>query len=93
MQQFPAYLGTAGDQPGFEASFRASNYPNGVHTVYIRVTDTPGCCFFLAPRTITIDNSVNQPPFGGLDYPLPQGSRSTRTAFSKCGAGPSTTRA
>jgi hypothetical protein len=74
MQQFPAYLGTAGNLPGFVASFRASNYPNGVHTVYVRVTDTSGCCYFLAPRTITINNAINQPPFGALDYPLPNGS-------------------
>ena len=74
MQAFPAYLGTAGKNPGFEASFRASNYPNGIHTVYLRVTDVTGCCYFLAPRTITIDNTRNQPPFGAVDFPLPDGT-------------------
>ncbi|HQR46558.1 MAG TPA: Ig-like domain-containing protein [Thermoanaerobaculia bacterium] len=71
MQAFPNYLGTAAANAGFEASFMASSYLNGAHTVYVRITDVTGCCFFLAPRPIQIDNTVNQPPFGGLDYPLP----------------------
>jgi hypothetical protein len=71
MQAFPAYLGTAAGNPGFEASFKASNYADGAHTVYVRVTDVTGCCYFLAPRAILIDSARNQPPFGGLDYPLP----------------------
>jgi hypothetical protein len=70
MQAFPSYLGTAAASPGFEASFKASSYTNGLHTLYVRVTDVTGCCYFLAPRTIHIDNSRNQPPFGALDYPL-----------------------
>ncbi len=72
MQAFPSYLGTAAGNPGFEASFLASNYPDGAHTVYVRVTDVTGCCYFLAPRAIIIDNTLNQPPFGALDYPLDQ---------------------
>ncbi len=72
MQAFPSYLGTAAGYPGFEASFKASDYTNGVHTLYVRVTDVTGCCFFLAPRTIQIDSTRNQPPFGSLDYPLDQ---------------------
>ncbi len=72
MQAFPSYLGTAAGKPGFEGSFKASLYSNGLHTVYVRVTDVEGCCYFLAPRTIRIDNTRNQPPFGALDYPLDQ---------------------
>lgn len=72
MQAFPSYLGTAAGNPGFEASFLASNYPDGAHTVYVRVTDVTGCCYFLAPRAIVIDSTLNQPPFGALDYPLDQ---------------------
>ncbi len=71
MQAFPGYLGTFAGRPGFEASFRASNYADGAHTVHVRVTDVTGCCYFLAPRAILIDSARNQPPFGGLDYPLP----------------------
>ena len=71
IQAFPQYVGTAAGRPGFEASFRASNYANGVHTILLRVTDVTGCCYFLAPRSVSIDNTRNQPPFGALDYPLP----------------------
>ncbi len=70
MQAFPSYLGTAADHPGFEASFKASNYADGAHVVSIRVTDVTGCCYFLPSRAIVIDNTINQPPFGDLDYPL-----------------------
>ncbi len=72
MQAFPSYLGTAAGNPGFEASFKASLYSDGTHTVYVRVTDVTGCCYFLAPRTVQIDNTRNQPPFGALDYPADQ---------------------
>ena len=73
-QAFPEYAGTPGRDPGYEMSFRAANYSNGTHKVYVRVTDVTGCCYFLAPRTVRIDNSRNQPPFGVLDVPLPDSS-------------------
>lgn len=71
IQAFPAYAGTAGFRPGFEMSFKASNYSNGTHTLYVRITDVTGCCYFLAPRTVRIDNARNQPPFGAVDFPTP----------------------
>jgi hypothetical protein len=73
-QAFPQYAGTPGEAPGFEMSFRASNYSNGSHKLYVRITDVTGCCYFLAERTIRIDNAKNQPPFGVLDVPLPDSS-------------------
>ena len=73
-QAFPQYAGTPGASPGFQMSFRAANYSNGTHKLYVRVTDVTGCCYFLAARTIKIDNSKNQPPFGTLDVPLPDSS-------------------
>jgi hypothetical protein len=79
-QAFPSYWAILSRNSGFEMSFKASNYSNGTHTVFVRVTDVNGCCFFLGPRTVTIDNSRNQAPFGNLDFPLadqPTGSRGT----------------
>ena len=73
-QALPQYAGTPGSKPGFEMSFRASNYANGTHKLYVRVTDVTGCCYFLAPRTFRIDNAKNQAPFGVLDVPLPDSS-------------------
>ena len=48
MQAFPQYAGTPGGAPGFEMSFRAANYSNGTHKLYVRITDVTGCCYFLA---------------------------------------------
>ena len=74
MQAFPQYAGTPGAAPGYEMSFRAANYSNGTHRLYVRATDVTGCCYFLAARTIRIDNSRNQPPFGAINVPLPDSS-------------------
>ncbi|HKC23136.1 MAG TPA: Ig-like domain-containing protein [Thermoanaerobaculia bacterium] len=79
-QAFPSFWVILSRNSGFEMSFKASNYSNGTHVIFVRVTDVNGCCFFLGPRTVTIDNSRNQPPFGNLDFPLanqPTGSRGT----------------
>jgi hypothetical protein len=71
MQFFPQYLGTVGQYPGYQASFKASLFSNGSHTVYVRITDVSGCSYFLTPRAVKVDNTLNQPPFGGVDFPLP----------------------
>ncbi|MEO8585027.1 MAG: hypothetical protein ABI584_02600 [Acidobacteriota bacterium] len=71
IQFFPQYGGTIGKNPGFQASFKASLFSNGSHTLYIRATDVSGCSYFLTPRAIRVDNTRNQPPFGGVDFPLP----------------------
>jgi hypothetical protein len=71
MQFFPQYGGTAGQFPGYQASFKASGFSNGSHTLYVRITDVSGCSYFLAPRAVKIDNTRNQPPFGNVDFPLP----------------------
>ena len=85
IQAFPAYAGTPGAYPGFEASFRAANYSNGTHTIFTRITDVTGCCYFLAPRVIRIDNARNQAPFGNLDYPEPDSSVSANGVLSVVG--------
>jgi hypothetical protein len=71
IQFFPQYGGTAGKFPGYETSFKASLFGNGLHTVFVRITDVNGCSFFLTPRTVIIDNTLNQPPFGRVDFPQP----------------------
>ena len=74
IQAFPAYAGTAGSNPGWQMSFRAANYSSGYHTLFVRITDVTGCCYFLAARTVRIDNGKNQAPFGAVDFPKPEGS-------------------
>src|SRR5664280_3678289 len=39
IQFFPQYAGTIGQNPGYQASFKASLFSNGSHTVYVRITD------------------------------------------------------
>ena len=74
LQAFPQYAGTPGQYPGYRASFKASNFSNGPHTIYVGVTDMTGCQYFLPPRAVNIDNTLNQPPFGNMDFPQPDGS-------------------
>jgi N-acetylmuramoyl-L-alanine amidase len=79
-QAFPNFWYTFSLNSGFVMSFKASNYANGVHRIFVRVTDASGCCYFLAPRAVKIDNSRNQAPIGHMDLPLdsqPTGTRGT----------------
>ena len=85
IQFFPQYAGTAGQNPGWQASFKASNFSNGAHTIYVQITDVTGCTFLLTPRAIKIDNTLNQPPFGGVDFPLPDSGVSSNGVLEVAG--------
>jgi len=85
LQFFPQYGGTAGKNPGYEASFKASLFSNGSHTVYVRATDVDGCSYFLTPRAVKVDNARNQPPFGGVDFPLPDSGVSANGVLEVAG--------
>ncbi len=71
VEAYPNYSGLHNTNPGFQVGFLANRFTNGPHTVYVKV-------FFQDPsrepvevgrRTINIDNSINQPPFGSVDQP------------------------
>jgi hypothetical protein len=66
---FPDWPGIHNARPGFVTGFLASRFPNGNHTVEVRVYNTNGEVNFLGRRTIQINNSINQAPFGALDVP------------------------
>jgi hypothetical protein len=85
IQFFPQYGGTAGKNPGYQASFKASLFSNGSHTVYVRATDVDGCSYFLTPRAVKVDNARNQPPFGGVDFPLPDSGVSANGVLEVAG--------
>ena len=85
IQFFPQYGGTAGRFPGYETSFKASLFSNGSHTVFVRITDVNGCSYFLAPRAVTIDNTLNQSPFGAVDFPLPDSGVSSNGVLEVVG--------
>lgn len=69
IQAFPDYEGIQSRRPGFQTGFTASRFPNGNHTVHVRITTSDNRSVEVGRRTITIDNSINQSPFGHLDIP------------------------
>ena len=85
LQFFPQYGGTIGKNPGYQASFKASLFSNGSHTVYVRATDVNGCSYFLTPRAVKVDNARNQPPFGGVNFPLPDSGVSANGVLEVAG--------
>jgi len=69
VEAFPTWPGIHTSRPGFLTGFSASRFSNGNHTVELRVYDSDGTVHFLGRRTITINNSINQAPFGFIDIP------------------------
>jgi N-acetylmuramoyl-L-alanine amidase len=69
IEAFPNYPGVQNIAPGFMTGFLASRFPNGSHTVMVKVYFSDGRVNELGRRTITIDNTINQSPFGNLDIP------------------------
>ncbi|HEX9162359.1 MAG TPA: Ig-like domain-containing protein [Thermoanaerobaculia bacterium] len=68
-QAYPNYPGIHETAPGFTTGFLAGRFSNGPHTVFVRVYLSDGSIIELGRRTITIDNTLNQTPFGSLDQP------------------------
>jgi len=56
-------------EPGFLTSFLAANFTSGAHTLAVQVTYSNSEVVTLGERAITIDNTVNQAPIGGVDSP------------------------
>jgi hypothetical protein len=71
VEAYPNYPGIHETNPGFQVGFLASRFSNGPHTVYVKVyfQDPNREPVELGRRTITIDNSINQSPFGSVDIP------------------------
>ena len=69
VEAYPNYPGIHNVAPGFQTGFNASRFTNGPHTVMVKVYFSDGRVFELGRRTINIDNTINQTPFGGLDIP------------------------
>ncbi|HYK01474.1 MAG TPA: hypothetical protein VE974_06940 [Thermoanaerobaculia bacterium] len=69
VEAFPDWPGIHGARPGFITGFSANRFTNGPHTVELRAYSSNGDVHYLGRRTITIDNTINQAPFGFLDIP------------------------
>lgn len=72
-QAYPNWPGLHNATPGFQTGFLASRFSNGDHEVFVRVYMSDGRVEDLGRRTITINNSQNQSPFGFLDQPDAKG--------------------
>ncbi|HEV7767934.1 MAG TPA: Ig-like domain-containing protein [Thermoanaerobaculia bacterium] len=82
---FPDWPGLHNARPGFTTGFLASRFPDGPHTVEIRVFPSNGDMHTLGRRTIQINNSINQSPFGALDIPDNRGITNVSGAFPVVG--------
>ncbi len=69
VEAYPQWPGLHHTNPGFQAAFMASRFSNGPHTVAVRVHMADGRVEEVGRRTINIDNTINQPPFGSVDQP------------------------
>jgi hypothetical protein len=69
VEAYPDYPGIHQSRPGFITGFTANRFPNGPHTVEVRVYTSDGDIHSLGRRTININNSINQVPFGFIDIP------------------------
>jgi hypothetical protein len=69
VQAYPNWPGIQHIAPGFQIGMLASRFTNGPHTLFVRVFYSDGTTTELGRRTIIIDNTLNQAPFGSVDIP------------------------
>lgn len=69
IRSYPNWQAVQNRMPGFQTGFLASRFSNGPHTVHLVVTTEDNRSFELGRRTITVDNTLNQSPFGSVDIP------------------------
>ena len=84
-QAYPDWPGIHLARPGFITGFLANRYPDGTHTLEIRVYTADGAVHSVGRRTITINNTINQPPFGFTDIPDGRGVFNASGAFPVSG--------
>jgi hypothetical protein len=70
LQAYPWYAGTPYAKPGFSTSFNADNLTDGTHTLFLRVTFSDATVTNYGTRTVEVDSSINQAPFGELERPF-----------------------
>jgi hypothetical protein len=69
LQAFPWYIGTPFERPGFATSFDSSTLSDGAHTLFLRISFVDGTAQDFGERAVTVDNNINQAPFGELELP------------------------
>lgn len=69
LQAYPWYTGTPFERPGFATSFDSASLSGGSHSLFMRVSFVDGTTQDLGERSVTVDNSLNQAPFGEIELP------------------------
>ena len=85
IEAYPNYPGIHNSSPGFQTGFLASSFTNGAHTVHLKVTKSDGTVIELGRRTVNIDNTINQSPFGTVDIPDASGIYNAAGSFPVVG--------
>jgi len=85
VEAYPNYPGIQNSAPGFQTGFTASRFTNGPHTVYVKVFLSDGTVTEVGRRTVTIDNTQNQAPFGSVDIPDAAGTYNASGSFPVSG--------
>jgi len=85
IQSFPNYPGIQHIAPGFQIGMLASRFTNGAHTIAVRVFRSDNTVTELGRRTINIDNTINQAPFGSVDIPDLVGTYNASGSFPVSG--------
>ncbi len=69
LQAYPWYTGTPFERPGFATSFDSGTLSDGSHTLFVRISYVDGTTEDFGERTVTVDNNLNQAPFGEIELP------------------------
>ena len=69
LQAYPWYTGTPFERPGFATSFDSSSLADGSHTISVRIFFADGTDDYFGERSVTVDNNLNQAPFGAIELP------------------------
>jgi len=85
VEAYPNYPGIQTIAPGFQIGILASRFTNGSHTVAIRVFASDNTVTELGRRTIDVNNTINQSPFGSVDIPGLAGTTNASGSFPVSG--------
>lgn len=69
IEVYPDWEAIHVNKAGFSTGFMASRFSNGPHTIHMVVTTIDNREFTIGRRTLIVDNTINQPPFGFVDIP------------------------
>ena len=85
VEAYPTFPGIQHIAPGFQIGILASRFTNGSHTIAVRVFFSDGTVTELGRRTIDINNTLNQAPFGNVDIPDLVGTYNASGSFPVSG--------